>query len=154
MKLSPLALLVAVGCASAPAPVPAVVTAASPPLRAAPVLTKPGLTLPTQVHPLEMQLELTVVPGEDTFAGTVSSTLQLDANAEVVWLNGTELTPGEAFFTVGSEKVAASVQVFPPHFLAVVPGRPLPAGRASLSLREDVSPSVSTATTHNPVVKN
>ncbi|MGD0223509.1 MAG: M1 family aminopeptidase [Terriglobia bacterium] len=70
----------------------------------------PGLRLPADVvSPVRYRLDLTVIPDQDTFTGTVEIDLQFAKSARVLWLNAEKLTLKEATLTVDSERLAAKV---------------------------------------------
>ena len=125
------ALVALSGCQSAPQPAP---TPAAPVAAPTPRLEAPKLRLPDGVRPLGHALSLWVVPGEERFKGEITIELELSKPAEVVWLNGTALEPGEPIFTVGAEAVAGKATVVDKNFIALVPAHPLPSGKATLKL--------------------
>lgn len=86
MRLLILALLVS--CATAVPPAGSTVAPAPKPK---PALVSPGLRLPPGARPLEYALELTVLPGQDRFSGTITATITIDQPLEVLWLNATDL---------------------------------------------------------------
>jgi cytosol alanyl aminopeptidase len=56
----------------------------------------PKLRLPDDVRPIRYAVELTLVPGEKTFAGTIDIDVDLAKPASLIWLNSTELTIQQA----------------------------------------------------------
>ncbi len=120
-------------CVTAPTPpAPAAVSAA--PIAVKPALVPPTVRLPAGARPTSYRLAMTVLPGRDTFSGTLSADVEVSTPLEVLWLNATRLTPGSASFLVGGQNVPATTEVFGEHFLALVPATPLPVGLVTLNL--------------------
>lgn len=126
-----LAVLVMVGCATTTkAPTP-VAEKASP---VAVEVKPPALRLPEGVKPMGYQLELKVVPGQDTFSGVAHLTIDVEKPTDVIWLHATELViqSAEVVVTAGAKPLAAQTQLFPPDFLRVSLPQALPTGKATL----------------------
>jgi aminopeptidase N len=123
----------AIACvSSAPppaAPTPAAKTA-SPPRAAANEVapTAPAFRLPAGVRPVQVVLDLTVVPGQDTFHGEVTVALALDAPASVIWMHGTDLQMGAAEI----DGAPARAVVAAPDFVGFVPRTRVGPGTATL----------------------
>jgi alanyl aminopeptidase len=122
-------------CKSAPEPKPeaeAVEPAPAPQPAPAPEpqLEAPKLRLPEGARPLSQAIELRVVPGDDTFSGSVTLEVELTRPLEVLWLNATELTPGAA--TIGG--APAKAKVVGEHHLALLPSKPLQPGKTVVKL--------------------
>jgi alanyl aminopeptidase len=64
----------------------------------------PKLRLPDDVRPVKYAADLTLVPGETTFSGTIDIDIDLIKPASLIWLNATELTIRQA--TIASEPAA------------------------------------------------
>ena len=67
-------------------------------LRAA-SLEPPPFRLPDTARPIRYAIDLTIVPGEDTFRGVADIELNFDHASSVLWLNATDLAIDEANFT-------------------------------------------------------
>ena len=59
----------------------------------------PTFRLPDTARPLRYAIDLTIVPGEDTFRGVADIELTIDRASNALWLNATELTIEQASFT-------------------------------------------------------
>ncbi|HTS47032.1 MAG TPA: hypothetical protein VMH05_03760, partial [Bryobacteraceae bacterium] len=73
---------------------------------AATSMEAPKLRLNGDVKPTHYAVDLTVVPGQDTFQGTVDTKVNLAAPASVIWLNATEITIRDASFRGASGEVS------------------------------------------------
>ncbi len=93
----------------------------------------PTLRLPADAaNPVRYRLDLTVIPNQDTFNGTVEIDLQFAKPARVLWLNADKLTLKEASLTVGSEKLPAKIITEPKNYVAFAFERPVGPGAAML----------------------
>jgi len=93
------------------------------------------LRLPADAaSPVRYRLELTVVPGQDTFSGIVEIDLQFAKSARALWLNAEKLTLKEATLTMGSEKLAAKVVTVPKDFVGFSFDHPVGPGPATLQV--------------------
>src|ERR1035438_6484022 len=61
----------------------------------------PKLRLGDDVRPVRYRLDLTVIPQQDTFTGTIEIDLQVRKATDAVWLNARDLTIDAAQLTVG-----------------------------------------------------
>jgi alanyl aminopeptidase len=61
-----------------------------------PAASLPGLRLPASPRPTRYAVELSLDPAADAFDGVAEIDVTLDAPAETIWLNATELTIAEA----------------------------------------------------------
>ena len=101
----------------------------------------PKLRLPTIVRPLKYSADLRMTPGEDHFAGSITIDLDVSQPVSTFWIHGKALVFDHATirFAGGEEKVeltpAAENQTSGGDFIAVTPGSPLPAGRATLQIQ-------------------
>ncbi|MEM9490762.1 MAG: M1 family metallopeptidase, partial [Myxococcota bacterium] len=73
-------------------------------------LTPPKLRLGDNARPLGYQIDLTLVPEQDTFDGRVAIDIMLTRATRVVWLNATELTFERAAIA-GEDSEAEAVRV-------------------------------------------
>jgi alanyl aminopeptidase len=126
-------LFVVAACSSAapratpPAPPPAPVVAAPV---AKPAPTPPDLRLPTTVRPTHNTVELTLDPSSEDITGTITTTIEIAAPTDVIWLNGDEITIRSA--TALGQAATAS---YPKKgFIALTFASPLPAGTAELKI--------------------
>jgi aminopeptidase N len=96
-------------------------------------LTPPKLRLPSDVvSPVRYRLDLTAVPDQENFTGTVEIDLQFAKPTRVLWLNAERLTLKEATLTVGSERLAAKVIPVPKDYVGFAFEHPVGPGRATL----------------------
>ena len=66
----------------------------------------PKLRLPDDIRPIKYAADLTLVPGDKTFAGAIDIDISLAKPASLIWLNATDLTIQQA--TIASE--AATIE--------------------------------------------
>src|ERR1039458_3774042 len=66
----------------------------------------PKLRLPDDIRPIQYAADLTLVPGDKTFAGAIDIDISLAKPASLIWLNSTDLTIQQA--TIASE--AATIE--------------------------------------------
>lgn len=114
-----------------------VLLAAAPPPASEPLPAPPKLRLPAEVRPTGYRLELKVIPGEEKFSGTVEADLALSQPVDVVWLNGTNLEPGEATLSGASGQIAVKAVAVGKDHIAIIPktkGQTIAAGNARLRL--------------------
>jgi alanyl aminopeptidase len=94
----------------------------------------PKLRLGDDVRPVRYRLDLTVVPQQDTFTGTIEIDLQVRKPTDVVWLNARDLTIDAAQLTVGGRTQAAKVETSGGQFAGFTAGSAIPAGPAQLRI--------------------
>ena len=94
----------------------------------------PTLRLPPGVRPTHYALDLTVVPAQPSFSGTVTIDLQLDAPTALVWLNAEGLHIAGAELRSGSDNQAARIVTGNADFVGFAATRPLPKGPAQLTV--------------------
>ncbi len=95
--------------------------------------TPPKLRLPSDVAtPVWYRAELTVIPDQDTFTGTIEIDLQFAKSTRVLWLNANELTVKKATLSAGSEKLEAEVIAEPKDFVGFAFAHPVGPGKATL----------------------
>jgi cytosol alanyl aminopeptidase len=84
-------------------------------------LVSPGVRLPEGARPLGYTLDLTIIPGNETFSGRISATVEISKPLEVLWLNATDLalTPTTLLTDLGPRPVDAVI--VDGHFAALVP---------------------------------
>lgn len=76
---------------------------------AATTMTPPELRLPTHVRPVHYAIDLTIVPGQNSFKGAADIEIDVQQPASVIWLNATELKIQQASSTVGGRTMAVNV---------------------------------------------
>jgi alanyl aminopeptidase len=119
---------------AAPGPIesgPAGTAAAAP---AAEVLKPPGLRLGDAAQPLRYEVDLTLVPGKDTFTGVVRIDLDLRAETSAIVLNGRDLTVESASLAVGDRSMVLRAVAMPPEWIGFQLPRPVAPGRARLQI--------------------
>jgi aminopeptidase N len=110
----PFTLALALALAASSCEEPALPPAVAPPApTAAPAPTPPppppALRLPATAKPLRYDLDLTIVPSKETFAGIVGADLEIAEPVSVLWLNATGLTIKEARLSTAGQTLAARV---------------------------------------------
>ena len=90
----------------------------------------PGLRLPQSVRPVRQSVELTLVPGKDSFEGRIEFTLQLNKPREVIWLNARDLEVRSATINGKPATTAPGNK----SVIGIVPAQPLAAGTAQLAI--------------------
>jgi alanyl aminopeptidase len=95
----------------------------------------PALRLPGDARPLRYDVELTIDPASEDFAGTIVTELELAAETRVLWLNAEEIAVESATFEAGGGAIAAKAISQHKKFLGLAVERPLPPGRAKLTIR-------------------
>src|SRR4051794_11125607 len=83
----------------------------------------PKLRLPDDVRPTRYAADLTLVPGERTFSGTIDIDIELAKPSLLIWLNATELTIRQV--TIGSQ--VATVEAGDDDFVGLRPAKTLAA---------------------------
>jgi cytosol alanyl aminopeptidase len=86
---------------------------------AAPDPTPPAFRLPTTAHPVRYQVDLTIDPTSDDFAGTITSEIEFTTASSVLWLNASEITIDSAVLTVGTEQLPGRVITVPKNFVGL-----------------------------------
>jgi len=130
-------------CACGPGKAPPAVVKPAPPAAeqgakgepAAAEPAPPELRLPEVVRPLRYEVELTIDPASDDFRGTIVAPLEIVAPTRVLWLNGKEIAVESATFDAGGQQIAARPISQHKEYLGLVVDRPLPAGKATLTIR-------------------
>ena len=97
--------------------------------------TPPTLKLDDTVRPVRYDVDLTIIPGEKGFSGTVNIDVQLMEPSSLVWLNATALIFDEAVVRVAEHSYPAAVESGGPGFVALRLPNPIPAGMATLKIR-------------------
>ena len=93
----------------------------------------PKLRLPADVvGPVRYRVELTAIPDQDTFTGTIDIDLQFVKPTSVLWLNAEKLAIKDATLTVGGEKFAAKVITEPKDYVGFSFDHPVGSGPATL----------------------
>src|SRR5215471_7698290 len=70
----------------------------------------PAFRLPDDVVPVKHTVELSVDPNLAVFEGTATIEVDLRKTAPVIWVNGRDLTPREAWVEFGGRKQTARVE--------------------------------------------
>jgi alanyl aminopeptidase len=94
----------------------------------------PGLRLGDAVRPLRYALELTVVPSEETFSGTVEIDVALRTATTLVWINSKNLSIGEAAVTADGRTASARVVPGDEETVGLALDRPAGPGPARLRI--------------------
>ena len=93
----------------------------------------PKLRLPADVvAPVRYRVELTVIPDQDTFTGTVEIDLRFAKSTPLLWLNAKKLTVKEATLKAETEKLNAKVIAEPKDYIGVAFAHPVGPGEATL----------------------
>jgi cytosol alanyl aminopeptidase len=93
----------------------------------------PELRLPADVAgPVRYRVELTAIPDQDAFTGTIDIDLQFAKPTTVLWLNAEKLAIKDATLTVGGEKLAAKIITEPKDFVGFSFDRPVGPGPATV----------------------
>ena len=95
----------------------------------------PGFRLPDDVVPLKHTIELSLDPSLTTFEGTATMEVDLRKAAAVIWVNGRDLTPREAWVEFGGRKHMARVAPAGNELLGVQPDAAVGPGRAEVTIR-------------------
>jgi alanyl aminopeptidase len=111
----------------APAPAPPGSVAATPP-------QAPELRLPTIVRPLHEDVDLTLDPASEDFHGKITTELDITQATPVIWLDANEITVDEATLNANGTLLVAKPITPKKDYLGLVFDRPLPVGKATLSI--------------------
>ena len=85
--------------------------------------------LPEGVRPLHYALDLTIVPERDDFHGTASITVELDQQANGVWLHGQDLRVSDVHATRDERRIAATWKQYTDTGVSRIDfAEPVPAG--------------------------
>jgi alanyl aminopeptidase len=118
-------LVVACGQPSSP---PA--TTAAPPVAVAP----PDLKLPELAAPIRNDVELTIDPSRETFAGRIETNLEVLKPTTVLWLNGLELTIDRAMLIVDGRVQFATADTAKKGYVSLTFPHAVQPGRGKLSI--------------------
>ena len=89
--------------------------------------------LPADVaEPVRYQVDLTVVPDQDTFAGSSDIVVNFKKATPILWLNAEKLQVKQASLSIGQETVAVKVVSTPKDYLLFEFDRPVGPGEATL----------------------
>ncbi len=132
-----LAFLLAACSATAPKPVP-LPPPAPPPIPVAetpkPPPQAPELRLPTAVRPTHNTVDLTIDPATEDFTGAITTTLEITAPTDVIWLNGDEITITQATVDQGGAAQTATVTNPKKGYLGLSFPHALTAGAGTLAI--------------------
>lgn len=95
----------------------------------------PDFLLPKDVVPKKHTIEMTIDPSHETFTGVARIEVEVLEPARVIWVNGKDLTVQEAFIEVGKSTQKAKAETAGGEFIGLELEKPVPAGRAVLSIR-------------------
>lgn len=95
----------------------------------------PELRLPEVAHPVMMEVDLTILPEQETFAGKVGIELELHQPTSFLWLNARHLEIESASLRAGGEESAVRVVAGGEDFAGFDFGRELAAGKVHLAVR-------------------
>lgn len=87
------------------------------------------------VRPIRYVLDLQVRPTTEGFSGTTEIDVEVTRTASAIWLHGVDLSIGSATINQDGRTTDAVVSSHSPGLLKVVPTSPIPAGRATLSIK-------------------
>lgn len=90
----------------------------------------PKLRLPDDVRPVRYAVELTLIPGEPQFSGSIDIDVTVAKATDLIWLNATELTIREA--TIGGQ--AATVEAGNADFVGLRAPKALAAGASRIHI--------------------
>ena len=90
----------------------------------------PKLRLPDDIRPVKYAADLTLVPGDKTFAGAIDIDISLAKPASLIWLNATELTIQQA--TIASQP--ATIEPGNGDFVGLRAGKILAPGPAHVHI--------------------
>ena len=99
---------------------------------AASLYATPSFRLPDTVKPIHYAIDLTIVPGDDSFRGAADIDVALSEPSSVLWLNATGLTIEQASLRAGGSEVRARIESGGENFLGFAFDSPIPAGPARL----------------------
>ncbi len=128
--------LVSLRCAHAPEAPPAAPTASTP-VAAAPEWPEPQppqLRLPDSVRPVRYALDLTLLPAEPTYSGTVTIDLDVREAVRQVWLHAQDLQVTQARVLINGRTLEARAVTASEGRLGVLLPEPLGTGPAQLVL--------------------
>jgi len=94
----------------------------------------PTFRLPAAATPVRYSVNLTVIPDNDTFSGTVDTDLKLLQPADTLWLNAEKLTIKTATLAAGGQTLPASVEMQPKDLVGFHFGRSVAAGPATIHI--------------------
>jgi aminopeptidase N len=97
--------------------------------------TPPTLRLPSGIRPTHYTLDLSIVPSQPSYSGTVTIDLALDAPTSLVWLNATDLTIDGAELRAAGVTQAAHVVPGGADFVGFEVAKPIAKGAAQLIVR-------------------
>lgn len=126
-----------VGCGGASPSSSAFVTSAErsaeqPTEKPAPVI--PTGRLPDTVAPVRYALEMTVVPTEDTFRGTVTVDVAITEPTGIIWMHARDLTLEKAVIERDGRGLAANIIPGNDHVFGIAPSQPLAPGKARIHI--------------------
>jgi hypothetical protein len=95
--------------------------------------TPPAFRLPADVAaPVRYRLELTAIPEQDTFTGSVEIDLRFAKSTPILWLNAEKLTVKQATLTTETGKVDTKIIAEPKNYIGFVFAHPVGPGAATL----------------------
>jgi len=88
----------------------------------------PGLRLGHTVEPVEYAADLTIVPAQDTFDGSIDITLNIRQSTTLIWLNAVDLTIREANLKATGPRVEGRIVPGDTDTAGIAFDKPVPAG--------------------------
>lgn len=99
-------------------------------------LKPPALRLPAGARPLRYEVELTLEPAREDFAGSIVIELELAQPTRLLWLSAEEIAVESAVFEVaGGPPIAARAISQHKELLGLAVDRPLAPGKAKLTIK-------------------
>ena len=92
----------------------------------------PKFRLPATAAPIRYAIDLTVIPGEQTFHGSADIELKTTASTSVLWLSATELKIDSATLRTGGASRTAKILPGGDSFVGFAFDQPIPPGTATL----------------------
>src|ERR1700687_2082439 len=88
----------------------------------------PKLRVDRSARPIPYALDLTVVPSEDEFNGSIEIEIELSKPNDLIWLNATELQIRSATWRSGKDSIGGHSVPGNSDFIGIALDRPAPAG--------------------------
>ncbi len=110
-------------------------SAADPAAPAVAEVKPPELRLGDEARPVGYQLDITLVPEKETFAGAVAIDIELSRAVPVLWLNASALTVESATAVIGGEERALRVIPGGSDFVGFAAEEAMSPGRFTLKVR-------------------
>jgi len=92
----------------------------------------PKFRLPSVAAPQRYRLDLTLIPNQDTFQGSVEIDLNFSQASSILWLNADRLDVKEASLSTGGQSVGSKVIPTPKDYVGISFDHPVGPGPATL----------------------